>query len=87
MGPRRKLDLPPPQRETIVLPLNHTLVSLASLLVHLGDRSWRDVKGELLEEGETPSILPGDPVEEPTLLRLPSSSSGLGLKVKYILFV
>lgn len=36
------------------------------------------MKGELLEEGhsETPSILAGEPVEEPTLLRLPSSTSG-----------
>lgn len=33
------------------------------------------MKGELLEEGETPSILAGDPEEEPTLLRLPSSNS------------
>ncbi|KAF3838012.1 hypothetical protein F7725_009780 [Dissostichus mawsoni] len=33
--------------------------------------------GELLdEEGDTPSILPGESVEEPTLLRLPSSMSG-----------
>ena len=75
--------------ETVVSPLHLSLtlvslypalVYLASLLVHLGDRSWRDVKGELLEEGETPSILPGDPVEEHTLLRLPSSNSGLGLR-------
>lgn len=28
------------------------------------------------EEGDTPSILPGESVEEPTLLRLPSSRSG-----------
>lgn len=42
---------------------------------HFGERSWRGVKGELLEEGETPSILAGDPEEEPTLLRLPSSNS------------
>ena len=60
--------------------LNPALAHLASPLIHLGDRSWRDVKGELLEEGETPSILPGDPVDEHTLLRLPSSSSGLGLR-------
>lgn len=67
--------------ETFILPLqhyHHTLVSLESPLVYFGDRSWRDVKGEWLEEGDTPSILPGDPVEEPMLLRLPSSSSGLG---------
>lgn len=43
---------------------------------HLGEKSWRGVKGELLEEGETPSILAGEPEEEPTLLRLPSSNSG-----------
>lgn len=44
---------------------------------HFGDKSWRDVKGELLdEEGDTPSILPGESVEEQTLLRLPSSKSG-----------
>lgn len=30
----------------------------------------------LEEEGDTPSILPGESVEEPTLLRLPSSRSG-----------
>lgn len=28
------------------------------------------------EEGDTPSILPGESVEEQTLLRLPSSKSG-----------
>lgn len=44
---------------------------------HFGDKSWRDVNGELLdEEGDTPSILPGESVEELTLLRLPSSNSG-----------
>lgn len=47
------------------------------LVVHFGDRSWREVKGELLEDdGETPSILPGESVDEPTLLRLPSNRSG-----------
>lgn len=46
-------------------------------VVHLGDRSWRDVKGELLEDdGDTPSILPGESMDEPTLLRLPSNRSG-----------
>lgn len=51
-------------------------VSLSSL-AHFGDKSWRDAKGELLdEEGDTPSILPGESLEEPTLLRLPSSNSG-----------
>lgn len=45
--------------------------------LHLGDRSWRDVKGELLEDdGDTPSIFPGEPADEPRLLRLPSNSSG-----------
>lgn len=44
---------------------------------HFGDKSWREAKGELLdEEGDTPSILPGEPEEEQTLLRLPSSKSG-----------
>lgn len=32
--------------------------------------------GELLEEGDTPSILAGESEEEPTLLRLPSKRSG-----------
>lgn len=46
-------------------------------VVHLGDRSWSDVKGELLEDdGDTPSILPGESMDEPTLLRLPSNRSG-----------
>lgn len=44
---------------------------------HFGDRSCRQANGELLEEeGDTPSIFPGESVEEPTLLRLPSSRSG-----------
>ncbi|KAA8588542.1 hypothetical protein FQN60_009887 [Etheostoma spectabile] len=44
---------------------------------HFGDKSWRQAKGELLDEdGDTPSILPGESVEDPTLLRLPSSKSG-----------
>lgn len=30
----------------------------------------------LEEEGDTPSIFPGESVEEPTLLRLPSNRSG-----------
>lgn len=47
---------------------------------HLGERPWTGVKGELLEEGETPSILAGEPDEEPTLLRLPSSRSGVKLE-------
>lgn len=35
------------------------------------------MKGELLdEEGETPSIFPGESVDELTLLKLPSSGSG-----------
>ena len=42
---------------------------------HFGERPCRGVKGELLEEGETPSILAGDPEEDPMLLRLPSSRS------------
>lgn len=45
--------------------------------IYFGDKSWREAKGELLdEEGDTPSILPGESVEDPTLLRLPSSRSG-----------
>lgn len=43
---------------------------------HLGERSWRGVRGELLEEGDTPSILAGESEDEPTLLRLPSKKSG-----------
>lgn len=51
--------------------------SLSRLGSHFGDKSCREAKGELLdEEGDTPSILPGESVEEPTLLRLPSSRSG-----------
>ena len=50
---------------------------------HFGDKSWREAKGELLEEeGDTPSILPGESVEELTLLRLTSSKSGEWLKRK-----
>lgn len=50
-------------------------------VAHFGDRSWRDAKGELLdEEGDTPSILPGESAEDPTLLRLPSTISGEWLK-------
>lgn len=65
-----------------VLFLNRVCVRFATVLpplpsVHFGDKSCREVKGELLEdEGDTPSILPGESVEEPTLLRLPSSRSG-----------
>ena len=51
------------------------LVSLYGSPDHFGERPCKGVKGELLEEGETPSILAGDPEEEPTLLRLPSSRS------------
>lgn len=52
-------------------------LSLSRLGGHFGDKSCREAKGELLdEEGDTPSILPGESVEEPTLLRLPSSRSG-----------
>lgn len=73
-GLRRKAI---PWREDFFSPLS--LVSLA----HFGDKSWREAKGELLdEEGDTPSILPGESVEEPTLLRLPSSRSGEWLKGK-----
>lgn len=54
---------------------------LCASRAHFGDKSWREAKGELLdEEGDTPSILPGESVEEPTLLRLPSSKSGEWLK-------
>lgn len=52
---------------------------VSSLLshAHLGDKSWIEVNGELLdEEGDTPSILHGESVEELVLLRLPSSKSG-----------
>lgn len=45
------------------------------LQAHLGERSCRGVKGESLGEGDTPSILAGEPEEEPTLLRLPSNRS------------
>lgn len=56
--------------------------SLSRLGSHFGDKSCREAKGELLdEEGDTPSILPGESVEEPTLLRLPSSRSGEWLQV------
>ena len=52
-----------------------------SLCAHFGDKSCRQAKGELLEEeGDTPSIFPGESVEEPTLLRLPSNRSGEWLK-------
>lgn len=52
-----------------------------SLSAHFGDKSCRQAKGELLEEeGDTPSIFPGESVEEPTLLRLPSNRSGEWLK-------
>lgn len=48
---------------------------------HFGDKSCRQAKGELLdEEGDTPSIFPGESVEEPTLLRLPSNRSGEWLR-------
>ncbi|TNN51845.1 hypothetical protein EYF80_037941 [Liparis tanakae] len=58
-------------------------MSLSRSRAHFGDRSWRDAKGELLDEdGDTPSILPGESVEDPTLLRLPSSISGEWLKGK-----
>lgn len=47
---------------------------IRSVCDHFGDKSWRQAKGELLEEeGDTPSIFPGESVEELTLLRLPSS--------------
>lgn len=39
--------------------------------------------GELLEEGDTPSILAGESEEEPTLLRLPSRRSGDRLVEKH----
>lgn len=51
------------------------LCRLSVLQAHLGERSCRGVKGESLGEGDTPSILAGEPEEEPTLLRLPSNTS------------
>lgn len=57
----------------------HKTVAIAA--GHFGDKSCREVKGELLDdEGDTPSIFPGESVEEPMLLRLPSSKSGEWLK-------
>lgn len=70
-GLRRKLV---PWRDAFgASPLQCLLLSRA----YFGDKSWREAKGELLDdEGDTPSILPGESVEEPMLLRLPSSKSG-----------
>lgn len=70
-GLRRKLV---PWRDAFgASPLQCLLLSRA----YFGDKSWREAKGELLDdEGDTPSILPGESVEEPMLLRLPSNKSG-----------
>lgn len=70
-----------PQRAAAGEPKSFPEKRLLWFRPHFGDKSCRQAKGELLdEEGDTPSIFPGESVEEPTLLRLPSNRSGEWLR-------